>query len=220
MRTPRSILVIALCAGLSASGCVTLKYELLKGTSLPNPPTGPIKVYISEFPVESKAAVVDPRAANSATQGQEQYVTNALASKGSPLTTISRSSRIEDLSGSVLRELRKERLRTFTEMVLVKELNEDNTREIDNPFIIVADAADADIEISGSALINSQRISKVFSQQTKNIEITVSARDMRSGKTHELTPLQAGVVMTFNSRELEQAMAIAAVTSLTRKLLF
>lgn len=212
-------LFVLLLAAIGLTGC-TLKYELLKETSLPNPPTAPIKIYVREFPVESKAAVVDPRAANTQTEGQ-QYITNEMAAEVAPLTTISRSSRIEDLSGAILRELRKEKVRILSQLVLVRDLGEDNVREVDNPFVVVSEeSGEADLEITGTGLINSRRVSKVFSQETQNIEVTVTVRDLRTDKVVEKSPLEAGVKMTFNSRELEEAMAVAVVTSLTRKLLF
>ena len=209
---------VLLLAGLTAC---TLKYEVLKNTSLSNPPTAPIKIYIKEFPVESKANVVDPRVANSTGGEGEQYVTNALASQGSKLVQISRPSRIEDLSGAVLRELRKEKVRIFSQTDRIKELDEDSVRQVSNPFVLVSsDAADADLEISGSALITSQRVRKVFSQQTQSVLVEVKVKDLKTGVMSKKSPINAGVVMIFNSRELEEALAIAVVTSLTQKLLF
>ncbi len=208
---------MALLVGLTAC---TLKYELLKGTSLPNPPSAPIKIFIKEFPVVSKANVVDPRVAGSANSQGEQYVTNALASQGSKLVQISRPSRIEDLSGSVLRELRKEKLRIFSQMDRVEQLDEDSVREVANPFVLVADNTEADLEISGSAKITSQRVRKVFSQNTQNVQVQVEVKDLKTGKMSKKSPINVGIVMTFNSRELEEALAITVVTSLTQKLLF
>ena len=208
---------VALIVGLTAC---TLKYEVLKGTSLSNPPTAPIKIYIKEFPVESKANVVDPRVAGSANDQQGQYVTNGLASQGSKLVQISRPSRIEDLSGAVLRELRKDKVRIFSQMDHVKELGEDNVRQIANPFVLVATDAEADLEISGSAFITSQRIRKVFSQQTQSVMVEVAVKDVKTGETSKKSPINAGVIMVFNSRELEEALAITVMTSLTQKLLF
>lgn len=211
-------LVLALLGGLSAC---TLKYEVLKETSLTNPPPGPIKIYIREFPVESKANVVDPRVANSAAASQgQQAVTNSLASKGSKLVQISRPSRIEDLSGAVLRELRKDKVRIFSQTDRVKTLDEDSVRQVDNPFELVSEGTEADLEISGSALITSQRVRKVFSQLTQGVQVEVEVKDLKTGNTSKKSPIDAGVIMTFNSRELEEALAIAVVTSLTQKLLF
>jgi hypothetical protein len=208
---------MVLLVGLTAC---TLKYEVLKGTTLPNPPSAPIKIFIKEFPVESKASVVDPRVAGSAGSQGEQYVTNALASEGSKLVQISRPSRIEDLSGSVLRELRKEKLRIFSQTDRVEQLDEDSVREVANPFVLVADNTEADLEISGSARITSQRVRKVFSQNTQNVQVQVEVKDLKTGRMSKKSPIVAGIVMTFNSRELEEALAIAVVTSLTQKLLF
>ena len=205
---------------VGSTGCA-LKYEALKDTSLANPPSMPVKIYVKEFPVESKANVVDPRIANSASSQGTQYVTNALASQGNKLLQITRPSRIEDLSGALLRELRKDKVRIFTQTDRVEMLDEDSVRQVDNPFALVsADSDEADLEISGTALITSQRVRKVFSPQTQRVQIEVSVRDIRTGKVSKKSPVDAGIVMTFNSRELEEALAVAVVTSLTQKLLF
>ena len=206
---------------LVGSVACTLKYEALKDTSLPNPPTTPIKIYVKEFPVESKANVVDPRMATSATDQSTQYVTNALASHGSKLVQISRPSRIEDLSKALLHELRRDKVRIFTQTDRVEMLDEDSVRQVDNPFALVsADSDEADLEISGTALITSQRVRKVFSPQTQRVQVEVSVKDLKTGKVSKKNPVDAGIVMTFNSRELEEALAIAVMTSLTQKLLF
>ena len=205
---------------VGSTGCA-LKYEALRDTSLPNPPSMPIKIYVKEFPVESKANVVDPRAANSASSQGTQYVTNALASQGSKLVQITRPSRIEDLSGALLRELRKDKVRIFTQTDRVEVLDEDSVRQVSNPFALVAaDSDEADLEISGMAVITSQRVRKVFSPQTQRVQVEVEVKDLKTGKVSKKSPIDAGIVMTFNSRELEEALAIAVVTSLTRKLLF
>ena len=209
---------VALLVGSTAC---TLKYEALKDTSLPNPPSMPVKIYVKEFPVESKANVVDPRTANSAGSQSTQYVTNALASQGSKLVQISRPSRIEDLSGALLRELRKDKVRILTQTDWVEVLDEDSVRQVNNPFTLVSEDSDeADLEISGTALITSQRVRKVFSPQTQRVQVEVSVKDLKTGKVSTKSPVDAGVVMTFNSRELEEALAVAVVTSLTQKLLF
>ena len=206
---------------LVGSTACTLKYEALKDTSLPNPPSMPIKIYVKEFPVESKANVVDPRAANSTASQGTQYMTNALASQGSKLLQITRPSRIEDLSGALLRELRKDKVRILTQTDRVEVLDEDSVRQVNNPFTLVsADSDEADLEITGTALITSQRVRKVFSPQTQRVQIEVSVKDLKTGKVSTKNPVDAGIVMTFNSRELEEALAIAVVTSLTQKLLF
>lgn len=208
---------VALLVGSTAC---TLKYEALKNTSLPNPPSMPVKIYVKEFPVESKANVVDPRTANSASQST-QYVTNALASQGNKLVQISRPSRIEDLSGALLRELRKDKVRILTQTDRVEVLDGDSVRQVNNPFTLVSEDSDeADLEISGTALITSQRVRKVFSPQTQRVQVEVSVKDLKTGKVSTKSPVDAGIVMTFNSRELEEALAIAVVTSLTQKLLF
>ena len=206
---------------LVGSMACTLKYETLKDTSLPNPPSIPVKIYVKEFPVESKANVVDPRAANSAGSQDTQYMTNALASQGNKLLQITRPSRIEDLSGALLRELRKDKVRILTQTDRVEVLDEDSVRQVNNPFALVSEDSDeADLEISGTALISSQRVRKVFSPQTQRVQVEVSVKDLKTGKVSTKSPVDAGIVMTFNSRELEEALAIAVVTSLTQKLLF
>ncbi len=206
---------------LVGSMACTLKYEALKDTSLPNPPSMPIKIYVKEFPVESKANVVDPRAANSTASQGSQYITNALASQGNKLVQITRPSRIEDLSGALLRELRKDKVRILTQTDRVEVLDEDSVRQVDNPFALVSEDSDeADLEISGTALITSQRVRKVFSPQTQRVQVEVSVKDLKTGKVSTKSPVDAGIVMIFNSKELEEALAIAVVTSLTQKLLF
>ncbi|MCY3664162.1 MAG: hypothetical protein OXH81_00750 [Gemmatimonadetes bacterium] len=209
---------VALLVGSTAC---TLKYETLKGTSLPNPPSVPVKIYVKEFPVESKANVVDPRTANSSGSQNTQYITNALASQGSRLVQITRPSRIEDLSGALLRELRKDKVRIFTQTDRVEVLDKDSVRQVNNPFTLVSEDSDeADLEISGTARITSQRVRKVFSPQTQRVQVEVSVKDLKTGKVSTKSPVDAGIVMTFNSRELEEALAVAVVTSLTQKLLF
>ncbi len=206
---------------LVGSMACTLKYEALKDTSLPNPPSMPIKIYVKEFPVESKANVVDPRAANSTASQGTQYITNALASQGNKLVQITRPSRIEDLSGALLRELRKDKVRILTQTDRVEVLDEDSVRQVNNPFALVSEDSDeADLEISGTALITSQRVRKVFSPQTQRVQVEVSVKDLKTGKVSTKSPVDAGIVMIFNSKELEEALAIAVVTSLTQKLLF
>ena len=71
---------ITLLAGLAAC---TLKYEVLKNTSLANPPLAPIKIYIKEFPVESKANVVDPRVANSPSGTRIKMTPKVMETEGS-----------------------------------------------------------------------------------------------------------------------------------------
>ena len=46
----------------TVTGCGNLKYMVLKGTSIDNPPVERVKVYVKGFPVFSKANVVDPNA--------------------------------------------------------------------------------------------------------------------------------------------------------------
>lgn len=214
----RQIIVIAAALALGLGAC-TLKYDVLRGTSVPNPPTAPIKIYIKEFQVISKASVVDPAAAVGGAAEGGGHVSSGLAEKsGNKLIEISRPSRIEDLSGAIIRELRKNQVRVFSQLELVKDLQ--TVRLVDNPFELVASDVGAQLEISGIAQINSQRIGKVFSQDTKNIEVTVTVKDLQSGNTSRKNPLGVGVRMIFNSKELEEAMAVAVVTSLSQKILF
>ncbi len=218
MKKMAQYLGMTLLLGLTAC---TLKYETLKDTSLPNPPSMPVKIYVKEFPVESKANVVDPRTANSAGSQDTQYITNALASQGNRLVQITRPSRIEDLSGALLRELRKDKVRILTQTDRVEVLDEDSVRQVNNPFTLVSEDSDeADLEISGTALITSQRVRKVFSPQTQRVQVEVLVKDLKTGKVSTKSPVDAGIVMIFNSKELEEALAIAVVTSLTQKLLF
>ena len=204
----RRILLLAVASWIGLGAC-SLKYELLRGTAVPNPPAAPIKIYIKEFKVESKASVVDPVGAVGGVSVEESSRgISALAEKaGNKLIEISRPSRIEDLSGAIVRELRREKVRIFSQLELVEDLQ--TVRSIDNPFELVPSDAEAQLEISGSALINSQRLGKVFSQETKNIEVAVTVRDLQSKSTSQKTPLRVGVKMVFNSKELEEAMAIA-----------
>ncbi len=83
--------VSVLLIGLALAGCVRLKYEILKRTSVPNPPIERVKVYIKEFPVDSRASVIEPLAAVA-----YQYYDDAesnLRSTASALAEIARSSR-------------------------------------------------------------------------------------------------------------------------------
>jgi len=214
----RQTIVAAAALALGLGAC-TLKYDVLRGTSVPNPPTAPIKIYIKEFQVVSKASVVDPAAAVGGASEDAGRAAGGLAEKsGNKLIQISRPSRIEDLSGAIIRELRKDQVRVFSQLELVKDLQ--TVRLVENPFEMVSSDAEAHLEISGTAQINSQRIGKVFSQDTKNIEVAVTVKDLQSGSTSRKTPLGVGVRMVFNSKELEEAMAIAVVTSLAQKILF
>ena len=214
----RRIIAIAAVLVLGLEAC-TLKYDVLRGTSVPNPPTAPIKIYIKEFQVVSKASVVDPAAAVGGAAESGGHAGGGLAEKaGNKLIEISRPSRIEDLSGAIIRELRKNQIQVFSQLDLVKDLQ--TVRLVDNPFELVSSDVDAQLEISGTAQINSQRIGKVFSQGTKNIEVAVVVKDLQSGNISKKSPLGVGVKMIFNSKELEEAMAIAVVTSLAQKILF
>ena len=142
-----------------------------------------------------------------------------MAETGGELIKISRPSRIEDLSGAVLRQLRQEQVRIFNTMDIVQAI--EDVRTIDNPFeLVTVDDPQADLEISGKILINSQRISKKFSRMTKNVEIQLIVRDIKNDKENEKKQVRAGINMIFNSKELEEAMAIAVITNMTQKILF
>ena len=206
--------VSLLLIGLALAGCVRLKYEILKRTSVPNPPVERIKVYIKEFPVDSRASVVEPLAAVS-----YQYYDDAetsLQSTATALAEIARSSRIEDLSASLLRELRRDQIRTLLDVGKVSSLN--GVRLIDNPFELVPpDDAEARLEIMGKATIYSQRLGDQFSRNTSRVDIEVGIKDLQTGKVHMQVPFPAGINMVYNSRELEEAMAVTVATVLARK---
>jgi len=190
-------------------GCVTMKYELMKKTTVVNPPSSAVAISIEKFPVESKASIIDPRAAV-AGPGRTFNPTE------SRLAEISRPSRLEDLSGAILRELRKERLRTFLTLDQIKSL--DNVRLADNPFKLVAEGdSERLLEISGRILINSHKIRDQFSANTDAIMITVIVNDLKTGKVSEMVPVRTLIAMPFDSKELENAMAVAVVTVMTKK---
>ena len=208
---------------LVALSCGSLKYELLKDTSLPNPPSKPVKIYITGFPVISKANIVDPKAAVGSgpggySGGNAAAATNELASVGNYLAVISRPTRIEDLSGAILRELRKPDVRVFTDLEMISGM--DAVRTISNPFELVAGSEEADLEIEGNVLLMSERVSKKFSQNTTSVEVQITVRDVSTDAVSGKKPLRAGIQMVFNSRELEEAMAVAAITGMTQKILF
>jgi len=211
-------LAAALLAAAMA-GCISQKYVLLKGTSLANPPTGAIKIAIGEFPVESKAAVVDPTAAVSSPHDPGGGVARPAAAGIAGETRdmeIARASRIEDLAGSVLRELRRDRVRIFVYWDQIANLDE--VREFDNPFELVsAESGEADLIVSGEGLIRSRRIAKRFTRQTDFVEIGLSVVDVSTGAEVTKDRLRLGVNLVFNSEELEEAMAIGVVTHLLQK---
>jgi hypothetical protein len=200
--------------GLVLSGCLGLKYEILKRTSVTNPPVERIKVYIKEFPVESRASVIEPLAAVA-----YQYYDGAesnLRSSASALAEIARSSRIEDLSAVLLRELRQDKIRTFLDVGKISSL--DGTRLVDNPFELVPlDDAEAQLEIMGTAKIHSQRLGDQFSRNTSRVDIEVGVRDLKTDKVVIQPLFPAGINMVYNSRALEEAMAVTVATVLTRK---
>ena len=204
----------ALLAGLVFCGCLTLKYEILKRTSLTNPPPEPIKVYIKEFPVKSRASIIEPVAAVGYRYADESD--GNFNSTASALAEIARSSRIEDLSAVLLRELRKEKVRTYLDIGAISSL--EGLREVDNPFELVpSEDAEAELIIVGSARIFSQRMGDQFSRNTSRVDIQVGVVDIKTGQVSMQPVYPAGINMVYNSRELEEAMSIAALTMLTRK---
>ncbi len=210
----------ALCAMTAIVGCGNLKYQALKGTSVENPPQTPVKVYVKEFPVTSKANVIDPNAAlGDGGYGGGGRSINALAEVGNAIMVISRPSRIEDLTRSLLRELRPQELRVFTEYDRVTDLN--GVRSIANPFVLVPPEDEAaQLEISGSVYLLSERVEQRFSQNSSSARVELVVRDIASGEEVRLPPTAAGISMTYNSKELEEAIAIFISTLLTQKTLF
>ena len=200
-------------------GCGNLKFLALKGTELENPPSMPIKIYVKEFPVTSKANVVDPNAALGDSDVGGGRSINALAEAGNAIMVISRNSRIEDLTRTLLRELRRDKLRIFAEFDRVRDLQ--NVREIANPFVLVPpEDDDAQLEISGSVLLLSKRVEQRFSQKSTSATVEVVITDLATGKQIRMPPVKAGINMTFNSKELEEAIAILISTVVTQKTLF
>ena len=200
-------------------GCGNLKFLALKGTELENPPSAPIKLYVKEFPVTSKANVVDPNAALGDSDMGGGRSINALAEAGNTIMVISRNSRIEDLTRSLLRELRRDKLRVFSELDRVRDLQ--NVREVANPFILVPpEDDDAQLEISGSVLLLSKRVEQRFSQKSTSATVKMVITDLGTGKQIRMPPVKSGINMTFNSKELEEAIAILITTVVTQKTLF
>ena len=200
-------------------GCGNLKFLALKGTELENPPSMPIKMYVKEFPVTSKANVVDPNAALGDSDVGGGRSINALAEAGNAIMVISRNSRIEDLTRTLLRELRRDKLRIFAEFDRVRDLQ--NVREIANPFVLVPpEDDDAQLEFSGSVLLLSKRVEQRFSQKSTSATVEVVITDLATGKQIRMPPVKAGINMTFNSKELEEAIAILISTVVTQKTLF
>ncbi|MEW6754299.1 MAG: hypothetical protein AB1505_25445 [Candidatus Latescibacterota bacterium] len=208
---------VAALGVLSAAGCAGLKYESLRGTSLPNPPPAPVAVYVEQFPVVSKASVLERRVVTTGTEASGSSI-NALAETGSGITEISRPCRIEDLVGSLLREMRADTVRVLADLTQIEDLG--GARRIRNPFRLVGSEAEAQLILSGQALIRSQRVSKTFSQKTQGVELDLEVKDVATGRVTRREKLRAGIRMIFNSRELEEAMSVAAVTYLTQRTLF
>lgn len=205
---------------MTVGGCGNLKYVALKGTELPNPPLEPVRVYVKQFPVTSKANVVDPNAISSGDQYQGGGSSiNSLAQVGNAIMVISRSTRIEDMTRSLLRELRNSELRYFSEYERVTDLS--RVRVIANPYELVApEDKSAQLEISGEVVLMSQRVEQRFSQNSSSVEIRIKIKDLATGAQTDILPVKAGISMTFNSKELEEAIAVFISTVLTQKTLF
>ncbi|MBT7861214.1 MAG: hypothetical protein HN712_12910 [Gemmatimonadetes bacterium] len=209
---------------LALTGCLSLKYVALKGTSVPNPPAGRVKIAIGAFPVVSKASVVDPTASVSSPHdpsgggGTRSAGLGGLAGESRDME-IARASRIEDLAGAVLRELRREHVRMFVYLEEIPDLEE--VREFGNPFELVsAESGEAALVISGTALIRTRRISKQFTRETDSVEIGLTVIDVATGREVLKEDLRLGINLVFNSEELEEAMAVGVVTHLMQKTLF
>jgi hypothetical protein len=142
-----------------------------------------------------------------------------LAEAGNAIMVISRNSRIEDLTRSLLRELRRDKLRIFSELDRVRDLQ--YVREVPNPFILVPPEDDeAQLEISGSVLLLSKRVEQRFSQKSTSATVQMVITDLGTGKQIRMPPVKSGINMTFNSKELEEAIAILITTVVTQKTLF
>jgi len=217
---PSRWVAAGLLAAVVAVGCGGLKLAALKGTSLPNPPVDRVRVFVREFPVTSKAGVLERRSVvgGGATEQGSSSI-SALADVGTAIMEISRPCRIEDISGAVLRELRRDSIRVFVDIVEVEDLSD--VRLMPNPFLLVPmDSGEAQLEIDGTALIRSQRVSKEFSPLTTGVELAVGITDLQTGIRFDLGGPRTHIRMLFNSKELEEAMAIAVVTRLNQKTLF
>ena len=201
-------------------GCGNLKYVALKGTELTNPPTERVRVYVKQFPVTSKANVIDPNAISSGDQYQGGGSSiNSLAEVGNAIMVISRSTRIEDLTRSLLRELRNNELRYLSEYERVTDLSK--VRVMSNPYELVApEDKRAQLEISGEVVLMSQRVEQRFSQNSSSVEVRIKIKDLATGRQADILPVKSGINMTYNSKELEAAIAVFISTVLTQKTRF
>ncbi len=224
MRASHRCGAVVVLSLIALTGCLTQKYVALKGTSLVNPPTARVKIALGAFPVVSKASVVDPTASVSSPHDPSGEASTRSAGLGglageSRDMEIARSSRIEDLAGAVLREIRRERVRIFLYWEQISDLEE--VREFDNPYELVsAESGEAVLVINGTALIRSRRISKQFTRKTDSVEIALTVTDVATGLEVAKDELHLGVNLVFNSEELEEAMAVGVVTHLLQKTLF
>jgi hypothetical protein len=86
--------------------------------------------------------------------------------------------------------------------------------------LVSAESGEAELVISGTALIRSRRISKRFTRTTDSVEIGLTVMDVATGLEVAKDDLQLGVNLVFNSEELEEAMAVGVVTHLLQKTLY
>ena len=121
---------------------------------------------------------------------------------------------------SVLRELRKDDISTL--VVGDEAITEiKDVQVVENPYILVSpEDPEAQLEISGNILIKSERVKKKFTLKTSSVVLELSIKDLATGKVVPMLPFSISLNMIFNSRELEEAITLAVVTSLTQKVLF
>ena len=86
--------------------------------------------------------------------------------------------------------------------------------------LVAPEDESAQLEISGSVYLLSQRVEQRFSQNSTSARVELVMKDLETGKEITLPPMTAGISMTFNSKELEEAIAVFISTLLTQKTLF
>lgn len=69
-------------------------------------------------------------------------------------------------------------------------------------------------------LLLSKRVEQRFSQKSTSATVEVVITDLGTGKQTRMPPVKSGINMTFNSKELEEAIAILITTVVTQKTLF
>ncbi len=87
-------------------------------------------------------------------------------------------------------------------------------------MLVPPEDEDAQLEISGSIYLLSQRVEQRFSQNSTSVLLDLVVKDVKSGTEIRLPAVKAGISMVFNSKELEEAIAIFISTVLTQKTLF